>query len=1019
MYYESPYGEEVEDLDEPRRSLTTERIVIAVIFAGFIIILLLLTGNFLFTYFYGSDSRSDCAHGVERRLHRELAAVNATFEELFIEIDEEILERPDLLVGNTQPPDPIVGTPSSLYFVNQTGVIYFKAGPDDWERVFNASAGLYSCATSCPPIANETYTGPWNSTTVYQSGAIVEYNNTLYYTLENNVTVVQPSPNSTVWLGYIPNIVGPTGPPGPPGPQGPMGPNVTYENTWNTSTPYTPGEVVSVVVNGTTVLYVAATNSTSSDPTTNSTAWLQVLGNLTLPTGPIGPVGPQGPQGQSFVVTGFWNATTNYTTGDIVIYNNTVYITYLTNNYNITPSSNSSAWTNPFAGLVGPAGPDGINATNGQSYQFLNAWNSGITYNPGDTVMYQGAMYTANTSSLGAAPNSSSAWYVALPMVVSPQGPVGPMGPDGTNFTFTGFWNASQSYVPEDFVVTNQTLYVATANSTGVPPYGANSSADWSTVIAPVIGPAGPDGKNGGNGTDGLSYVFEGPWNSTQSYLPGQLVLFQGALWSALNQSTGVSPSTNSSAWQLRIPDLSGGTMGPVGPVGPPGLNASVSVYVGPWQANQTYMYLNVVSYNRSVYEALGNNILGTVPGSANTSSIWGPLLPTVQGPTGAQGAQGPNATDGYGYPFVGPWNASTIYFPFDVVALPDNSLYAATAMNINQYPVSFPADWKVLYGNISGVTGPAGPQGYNALFVGPWNNTNSYTTANIVTYNGFVYQATANNTGIAPGSVNATWTLEIGNITVVGPAGTQGAPGPTSGARTIRILGASVPISNSGGYAPMPFTGTYDYYYDSTSGQTWGNTTLDFGGYPPPTQVVQSVFRSEVSFSINSLGGTMSGALLRIDATGTRLDGTPGTQTVCIASGIGMSLTNPLPTNATYNFVANYVFNYNMLLEQISSTRRGIMTCMSAQVGNDEFFQTSASLGSQAQYTIQQGSITSNVVSGTNVLDLTKQFYFQLTYYFVPFDPNNLCPTNPSYCTLQPLYATHTQETLYGTRTS
>ncbi len=173
---------------------------------------------------------------------------------------------------------------------------------------------------------------------------------------------------------------------------------------------------------------------------------------------------------------------------------------------------------------------------------------------------------------------------IALTQPTGPQGPQGPQGPSG----MTGMQGP-------------QGLTGATG------PQGP-------------IGMTGAQGPAGANGANGQGFTFGGPFNFGASYLPYDVVTYNGSTYDAVTfvppfQSP---PPNNPAVWALMVSEGQPGQQGPAGPAGPQ----------GPMGAQ-------------------GNPGPTGPPGPTGAQGPTGP-----QGPTGAPGpagAQGPPAlTHGY-----------------------------------------------------------------------------------------------------------------------------------------------------------------------------------------------------------------------------------------------------------------------------------------------------------------------------------------------------------------------------------
>jgi len=198
----------------------------------------------------------------------------------------------------------------------------------------------------------------------------------------------------------LPGAIGGPGPTGPVGTTGPAGQSITYQGVWNSAAVYSTGEAVSF--NGSSYISLLS-NNVNLSPDANPTAWSLMAqkgatgaqgpvgstgpqgapglpgamgpqGSMGL-TGPAGPVGPQGPTGttgpagQSITYQGVWNSAAVYSTGQAVSFNGSSYISLLSNNSNLSPDANPTAWSlmaqKGAQGATGAQGPMGSNGPQG------------------------------------------------------------------------------------------------------------------------------------------------------------------------------------------------------------------------------------------------------------------------------------------------------------------------------------------------------------------------------------------------------------------------------------------------------------------------------------------------------------------------------------------------------------------------------------------------------------------------------------------------------------------------------
>ena len=129
-----------------------------------------------------------------------------------------------------------------------------------------------------------------------------------------------------------------------------------------------------------------------------------------------------------------------------------------------------------------------------------------------------------------------------------------------------------------------------------------------------------------------------------------------------------------------------------------------------------------------------------------------------------------------------------------------------------------------------TGATGPQGPTGAGFNFRTAFDNSATYATNDVVTYNGASYVATASNAGPnnpTPDTNTAAWTImaaqgATGAAGAQGPAGSAGAaggPGPAGAQGPVGATGPSGPIGLTGppGSGGGGFSGIQDFTQSGT----------------------------------------------------------------------------------------------------------------------------------------------------------------------------------------------------------
>ena len=107
-----------------------------------------------------------------------------------------------------------------------------------------------------------------------------------------------------------------------------------------------------------------------------------------------------------------------------------------------------------------------------------------------------------------------------------------------TNMKKIGTWSGSIQYIPYNFVIYNQQIYMCLQT----PPIGTvpTSTNYWLYL-----------GLRGEQGVPGVNVNMRYTWNSATAYNPNDLVVYGTNIYVALTANTGVTPGTNSSTWML------------------------------------------------------------------------------------------------------------------------------------------------------------------------------------------------------------------------------------------------------------------------------------------------------------------------------------------------------------------------------------------------------------------------------------------------------------------------------------
>jgi hypothetical protein len=484
-------------------------------------------------------------------------------------------------------------------------------------------------------------------------------------------------------------LAGATGPKGDPGATGATGPaglsgSLPYQGVYSSTTNYAANDVVTY--QGSSYISLVASNHGNTPPFSPAAWGVLALGAVgaTGPAGATGPVGQQGPPGYGVAgaagatgpqgptgpqglpglnYQGTYQSTTNYTLGDVVLWQGTTYASLHTANHGNTPDASPTDW-----GILsqrGPAGPVGASGLPGPTGPQGPPGSVGPPGERGD----QGAQ---------GIPGQAGAQ--GIPGIAGAQGLQGPMGPQGipgpTGLSWQGPYASTTNYNIADGVLYNGQAYVSLipSNHGNTPD---QSPTAWSLFAASgspgatgATGPAGPQGSIGPQGVTGS----------------------QG------------------------IPGATGAT----GPQGPP-----VVTYTGNYASTTNYAMNDAASFGGSTYVSLVAANHGNTPGLSPTYwavlAAQGPAGATgsqgVAGTPGATGAQGPQGQQGDPGPpitFAGSWLTGVAY-PLGTVVSYLGSSYVALVANTSRPPDVSPTSWSLLaQAGTAGAPGPQGLQGFN-----------------------------------------------------------------------------------------------------------------------------------------------------------------------------------------------------------------------------------------------------------------------------------------------------------------
>lgn len=166
-------------------------------------------------------------------------------------------------------------------------------------------------------------------------------------------------------------------------------------------------------------------------------------------------------------------------------------------------------------------------------------------------------------------------------------------------------------------------------------------------MIAGIFVGCGPKKKTLVVSNPATTLAFQGEFDLTRTYIKGDVVQFEGALYFALIDNPGPVPGPGwvklNGAQGPTGPAGQPGPQGPTGPAGPQGEKGDPGVSLvwrGDWSADTAYHVNDIVSYYGSAYIAIVDNT-----GSQPPSEVWALLV--AKGATGPQGEQGPPGDPG------------------------------------------------------------------------------------------------------------------------------------------------------------------------------------------------------------------------------------------------------------------------------------------------------------------------------------------------------------------------------------
>jgi collagen type VII alpha len=431
-------------------------------------------------------------------------------------------------------PTGLTGLTGATGSIGSTG----PAGPTGTTGVVGSTGATGSQG---PPVS---FSGVWNPTLSYPTGAAVSYNGSSYIALSPN-SGREPDQTPQYWsLLAEAGSTGATGVTGSQGPAGPVGLTGPAGPTGPTGTAGPAG----------------ATGATGPAGATGS-------------LGAAGPTGATGLAGLAY--RGTYQSITNYALNDAVTFQGSTYISLIAGNQGQTPGQSPGYWavlaqqgTAGTAGATGPTGPQGPAGSAGAAGAAGPAGATG-------TIGPAGA-----TGALGA---------------TGATGTTGATGATGlAGLTYRGTYQSISNYALNDAVTFQGATYISlAAGNQGQTP--GQSPSYWAVLaqqgtagaagatgatgpqgFAGVAGAAGAAGAQGATGAAGaVGMAFRGAWSSTSGYQTNDSVYFNGSTYIALVSSVSSEPDLFPNIWSLLARQ---GSAGATGPAGPTGTAASLSI---------------------------------------------------------------------------------------------------------------------------------------------------------------------------------------------------------------------------------------------------------------------------------------------------------------------------------------------------------------------------------------------------------------------------------------------------------
>ena len=459
-------------------------------------------------------------------------------------------------------------------------------------------------------------------TGTYQAGDMVTYEGQLY-TVNTGEPIGVPGQSRDYTVLVSAGPTGARGEEGPMGVSGPAGATGTMAGTKvfdpNETDTYQDGDLITYRGS----LYLVNTANPEGIPGDSPNYTVLAAAGPTGPTGLRGERGPTGITGTMTSVKPFDpKETGTYQAGEQVTYEGSLYTITKANPKGIPGDSPDYA---VFL-TKGPMGPTGARGPVGGTGPMESAKpfhpQEASTYQKGDMITYQGAVYTVTKANPGGIPGDSPD-YASL-VAAGATGPSGAKGPTGATGTMAGAksFNPSETatYQAGDLVTYEGSLYlVNTANPEGIPGDSPNYTV---LVTSGSTGPTGERGSLGPTGTMGSTKPFHP--SETATYQAGQQVTYEGSVYTVTKANPEGIPGDS--------PDyalfLAKGSTGPTGNNGEGGATGATGIVAPtiPVEGTEEQQLQQVVEQMNTALDAFYND-----PTPANRTAVTEQLTALFQ----------------------------------------------------------------------------------------------------------------------------------------------------------------------------------------------------------------------------------------------------------------------------------------------------------------------------------------------------------------------------------------------------